>query len=160
MTPCSCIAIVSRPVRQSFPDICCTYMSLVDFLHGAGHVFAVFDERTQDSGNISYGVEIDGWRYFVKTAGRRDDSRPYFDHTERVSALRNAVRLAKSSCHPVLPLLRQVIESPTGPMLVYDWVEGDLVRECMDRVRSLPAREIGTLLTEIYDLYAAWMDAN
>ena len=135
-------------------------MSPVDFLHGAGHVFAVFDERTQDSGNISYGVEIDGWRYFVKTAGRRDDSRPYFDHPERVDALRNAARLAESSSHRALPKLRQVIESATGPMLVYDWVAGDLVRECLDRVRSLPAREIGTLLTEIYDLHAAWTDAN
>ena len=32
-------------------------------------IFAIFDHRTQDSGNISFGVEIDGERYFVKITG-------------------------------------------------------------------------------------------
>jgi len=27
-----------------------------DFLQSTGQVFAIYDERTQDSGNISYGV--------------------------------------------------------------------------------------------------------
>ena len=116
-------------------------------------MFATFDERTQDSGNISYGIEVDGRRYFVKTAGRPDDSKPYFDHAERVASLRNAVRLAESAFHRALPKLRKVIESPTGPMLVYDWVDGDLVRGCLDRVRTLPVHEITALLTEIYDLH-------
>ena len=131
-----------------------------DFLGGVGSIFSVFDERTQDSGNISYVVEVDGLRYFVKTAGRPEDkrrggfqTRPYFDHAERVASLRNAARLAESASHRVLPKLRQVIESPTGPMLVYDWVAGDLVRSCLDRVRSLPSSEIAALLTEIYDLH-------
>jgi hypothetical protein len=34
-----------------------------DFLQSLGQVFAVFDERTQDSGNISYGV-LSGERLF------------------------------------------------------------------------------------------------
>ena len=34
-----------------------------DFLQSTGQVFAVFDERTQDSGNISYGV-LSGERLF------------------------------------------------------------------------------------------------
>ena len=116
-------------------------------------MFVTFDARTQDSGNISYGVEVDGLRYFVKTAGRPDDSKPYFDHAERVGALRNAVRLAESSHHRALPLLRQVIEFPTGPMLVYDWADGELVRGCLARLRSLSPKEIGALLTEVYDLH-------
>ena len=58
-------------------------MDPLTLLESAGYVFAKFDERTQDSGNISYGVEVDGRRYFVKTAGRPDDSKPYFDHAER-----------------------------------------------------------------------------
>jgi hypothetical protein len=40
-----------------------------DFLRSIGQVFAVFDERTQDSGNISYGVLAGDRRFFVKTAG-------------------------------------------------------------------------------------------
>jgi hypothetical protein len=34
-----------------------------DFLRSTGQVFAVFDERTQDSGNISYEV-LSGERLF------------------------------------------------------------------------------------------------
>lgn len=139
------------PPDTPFPDT--TDSNALALLEGAGHVFATFDERTQDSGNISYGVEVDDQRYFVKTAGRPDDTKPYFDHTNRVASLRNAVRLAQSASHRTLPKLHQVIESPTGPMLVYDWVEGDLVRTSLERIRSLPAGEITALLSEIYDLH-------
>lgn len=116
-------------------------------------MFAVFDERTQDSGNISYGVEVDGKRYFVKTAGSADDRRPYLDHVGRVCLLRNSVELSSSLEHPTLPSLRRVIESTSGPMLVYDWVEGELVRGSLQRVRDLPLRHLSRLITEIYDLH-------
>ena len=39
------------------------------YLNSIGSVFAAFDERSQDSGNISYGVQTPEGRYFVKTAG-------------------------------------------------------------------------------------------
>ena len=44
------------------------------FLQSTGQVFAVFDERTQDSGNISYGVLAGARRFFVKTAGMPENS--------------------------------------------------------------------------------------
>lgn len=140
-------------MQRPFPNTETTESAPLALLESAGSIFATFDESTQDSGNVSYGVEIDGRCYFVKTAGRPNDSKPYFDHAERVASLRNAVRLARSVSHRALPKLHQVIESPTGPMLVYDWVDGDLVRNCLDRVRNLPASEVTTLLTEIYDLH-------
>ena len=127
--------------------------SPADFLASSGHIFAIFDRNTQDSGNISYGVEIAGQRYFVKTAGLVDDDTPYLDHAARVEALRNAICLAQSCDHPALPPLRQVIESPNGPMLFYDWVEGELVRNALQQVRSLPVEEILHLLNEVYDLH-------
>ncbi|MCY4529993.1 MAG: hypothetical protein OXD46_13305 [Chloroflexi bacterium] len=123
------------------------------FLSHRGKIFAVFDERTQGSGNVSYGVEVDGRRYFVKTAGRSDDDRYYLYHGGRVSLLRNAVRLAESSDHRTLSKLRQVVESTWGPMLIYDWVEGELMSSCLDRVGSLNVREVGHLVTEVYDLH-------
>ena len=123
------------------------------FLSQNGEVFAVFDERTQDSGNVSYGAEVDGRRYFVKTAGRPDDDSSYLDHSGRVSLLRNAVKLAESSDHRTLPKLHQVVETSWGPMLVYDWAEGELVRSSIDRVRSLSASKVGHLVTEVYDLH-------
>ena len=125
----------------------------VTFLSEHGEIFVVFDERTQDSGNVSYGVEVDGRRYFVKTAGRPDDDMSYLDHSGRVGLLRNAVKLAESSDHRTLPQFHQVVESSSGPMLIYDWVEGENVRNCLDRVRSLAVSEVTQLVTEVYDLH-------
>ncbi len=127
--------------------------SPADFLAADANIFATFDHRTQDSGNISYGVEIDGDRYFVKTAGLIDDDKPYLNHASRVKVLRNAARLAGSCDHPTLPPLRQVIESPSGPTLFYDWVEGELVRNALQQVKSLPVGEIVDLLNDVYDLH-------
>ena len=44
-----------------------TALAPLDFLRSIGRVFTCFDQR--DSGNVSFGVEVDGTRYFVKTAG-------------------------------------------------------------------------------------------
>ncbi len=129
------------------------YCSPADFLAANANIFATFDHRAQDSGNISYGVQIADSRYFVKTPGHIDDYSPYLDHPARVETLRNAARLAHSCDHPALPPLRHVIESPTGPMLFYDWVEGELVRNALHRVKSLPVGEIVHLLNDVYDLH-------
>ena len=127
--------------------------SPADFLAANTNVFATFDYCPQDSGNISYGVRIADRRYFVKTPGLVDDGKPYLDHADRVNVLRNAVRLAQSCDHPTLPTLHQVIESPEGPMLFYDWVEGELVRNALKQVKCLPVGEILDLLNDVYDLH-------
>ena len=95
------------------------------YLRAIGELFAHFDQ--QDSGNLSYGMRVGEARFFVKTAGRVDNPKPYLSHAQRVALLRNAVRLRQSTQHPALPALRRVIESPEGPLLVYEWVEGELI---------------------------------
>ncbi len=65
--------------------------------------------------------------------------------------------------HPVLPRLLRVIESPHGPWLVYEWVEGELLgvprarREDPDsafaRFRRLPAATVAGCLDAIIDLH-------
>ena len=133
------------------------------YLNAVGSVFAVFDERTQDSGNISYGVQTTQGRYFVKTAGYSDDLNPFLNHSERVSLLRNAVRLRRSCDHRTLPPLHQVIESPSGPLLVYQWVDGELIRvdaamrndpqSSFQRFLRLPSHEIIRALDLVYELH-------
>ena len=133
------------------------------YLSSVGSVFAVFDERSQDSGNISYGVQTPQGRYFVKTAGRPDDPTPFMSHSERVSLLRNAINLRQSCNHRTLPSLDQVIESPNGPLLVYQWVAGELIRvdaairndprSTFQRFRRLPSQEIIRALDLIYELH-------
>lgn len=133
------------------------------FLSSVGEVFAEFGPPIQDSGNVSYGVRIGEGRYFVKTAGDPGDPVPYLGHTERVTLLRNAVRLSRSCVNPALPRLYCVIESPIGPMLVYQWLEGELLygprswredpRSAHWRFRSLPSRRVEECLDVVYGLH-------
>jgi hypothetical protein len=83
-----------------------------DFLRSTAQVFAVFDERTQDSGNISYGVLAGDRRFFVKTAGMPENSKAHLSHEQRVALLRNAVSFRQHVNHQSLPKLLNVIESP------------------------------------------------
>jgi serine/threonine protein kinase, bacterial len=121
-----------------------------DYLGSVGTIFARFDQ--QDSGNVSYGVAAGGARYFVKTAGHPDDDASFLTHDQRVALLGNAVRLGQSYRHPALPCFHGAVESPHGPMLVYDWADGELIgvprqqrgdpASAFCRFRSLPATEI------------------
>lgn len=104
----------------------------------AGRITRQFDHRTQESGNVSWVVETDGGCFFVKTAATLGSAPagapiPYLDHAGRVRLLRNAVELARSCRHPCLARLRNVVESPLGPALVYDYAPGDLVGTSPDR---------------------------
>jgi len=143
-------------------------------IHPATHlariatIFAVFD-RQQDSGNVSYGICLEsGERYFIKTAGDVDtaeDSRPpLLSHAERVELLRNAARLAdEMGRHPLLPRFHRVIESPVGPMLVYDWIDGELVgvsrqhrndpASAFQRFRHLPHANVVAAIEQIFELH-------
>jgi len=143
------------------------------YLASAGCVFAVFDHRTQDSGNVAYGVRIGDACYFVKTAGHPDDPLPRPGsprHSDRVALLENAVRLSRNCPHPALPHLHRVIESPDGPMLVYDWADGELIRvdaqarndpaSSFQRFRALPVAEILRTLDTVYDLHSELAQAG
>jgi hypothetical protein len=122
------------------------------FVRRHGRILATFD-RTQDSGNVSWLVDADGRRLFIKTAGRHnswptDTSVPYFDHADRVGLLRNAATLARSWDHPALAPLLNVIESPDGPMLVCAAAPGENVHVPRQRRsdRSPTSRNIVTTL--------------
>ncbi|MEU4293629.1 hypothetical protein AB0E63_35860 [Kribbella sp. NPDC026596] len=140
------------------------------YLNHLGTIFARFD--TQDSGNVAYGVQTPDHKYFVKTAGDPMDSTPYLDFDGRVALLRNAVELAESVTHATLPTLHAVIESSSGPLLVYDWRDGEHLGNDRDhpasahqRFRALPPSEILAALDELYDLHtkldaAGWVEGD
>ena len=140
-----------------------TPLPAADFLRACGEVFARFGEETQDSGNISYGVEVAGRRFFVKTPGDLGFSTDWADHRGRAGLLRNAVAVARSLTHRALPALHHIVEAPDGPLLVYDWVEGLLLRvpaeertrpgSSFQRFLRLPRETILRVLDEIYDVH-------
>lgn len=131
------------------------------FLGTIGAIFATFDARTQDSGNISFGVESEGARYFVKTAGDPADQTPFLAHAQRIALLENAAALARDLTHPALPRLLNIIASPWGPMLAYRWVDGALLRavkgdpaSAHERFRALPATAIAAALDTVIEVHA------
>ena len=137
------------------------------YLDSVGTVFATFEPRP-DWGNISFGVRVGDERYFVKTAGNPGDPPPGRQGmlwSQRVELLRNAARLWHSCRHPALPRLHRVIESPHGPMLVYQWVDGELVRtsravrgdphSAFQRFHSLPVPCIVRALDVVYEVHDA-----
>jgi hypothetical protein len=140
-----------------------TDLAPLDYLSRIGGVFAAFDARTQDSGNVSFGVETNGRRWFVKTAGDPADAKPFLSHEDRVALLLNAQRLAASVTDAALPALHRVVQSAWGPMLVYDWAPGELVGtpaarradpNCpLQRFRRLPLNQLTAAIDIIMDVH-------
>ncbi len=134
----------------------------------SGTVLATFDHHSQDSGNVSWLVRTDHGDLFVKTAGTPgpqppDVSMPYLDHGDRVRLLRNAVELSRSCDHPCLARLRNVIDSPSGPMLVYDRAPGELIgtasadrddpQTAYQRLAHLPSDGLIPVFDDLLDLH-------
>ena len=134
-----------------------------DLLDSIGRVFARFDQ--QDSGNVSFGAEIDGRRYFVKTAGAPGGSGLPLCHAERVALLANAQRLACDVCHPALTRFVGSCQSVWGPMLFYAFASGEHLHERRERREDpatawqrflhLPFRERFAVVRTVLDLHVA-----
>lgn len=147
-----------------------TELTADEFVHKAGHIFAVFDERTQDSGNVSYGVRIHDERFFVKTPGRRDGPTGSRSFDARVAVLRNAVTLYQTISHPAVPVLLNGVECADGPALIREWVDGELLgaprwkrsdpESAFSRFRRLPAPQILAALDTVMDLHCHLVHAG
>lgn len=133
------------------------------YLSKVAAIFATFDGRTQDSGNVSFGIVSNGYRWFVKTAGDPKNPKPFLPYDARVSLLLNAQRLADAVSHPTLPALLEIVQSAWGPMLVYEWVSGELLNvpsarrtdpeSAFQRFRRLPCDELVTAIDTILDAH-------
>lgn len=102
-----------------------------DWLRSMGNVFCVFDQ--QDSGNISFGVERDGEKIFVKYAGAKT-----IDYAgepkEAIIRLKKAMPLYNELRHPILIEWIDHFEVGDGYVGVFKWVEG----ECLHSHWSFP----------------------
>ncbi len=95
------------------------------FINKIGKVFCVFD--AMDSGNICFGVERDGKRYFVKYAGVR--TQEYEEKIEdAVIRLKNAVKLYEDLEHPYLIHLIDHYSVGNGYLAIFNWVSGEGLR--------------------------------
>ncbi|PIE94769.1 protein kinase domain-containing protein [Bacillus fungorum] len=105
-----------------------------DWLLKLGNVFAVFDQ--QDSGNLSFGVEKDGCKKFIKYAGAH--TMAYKGNTnEAIERLKNSVSLYEKLKHDSLIKLIEHFPVQSGYVLIFDWFDG----ECLHSHWSFPPPE-------------------
>lgn len=97
------------------------------FLKKYGKVFKVYDD--QDSGNICFGTEKDGQRYFVKFAGAPTD-RGIGSPSDAVERLKAALPVYRDLKHENLIELVEAEEIGGGFAMVFQWADGD----CMGRM--------------------------
>lgn len=105
-------------------NVCFQLKESHDFLwlKDYGNVFSVFDQ--QDSGNICFGVEKEGKKFFLKYAGARTVN--YDGKVESaVAKLHAAVEIYKQLQHPSLVSLVAAIEQKSGFALLFEWLEGE-----------------------------------
>lgn len=93
-----------------------------DWLKRLGTVFCVFDQ--QDSGNISFGVEKDGQKYFVKYAGAKPIDF-IGNPKDAIDRLEKALTVYQSLEHTHLIRLLDHFSTEDGYALVFEWFEGD-----------------------------------
>ena len=99
-----------------------------DFLHDYGKVFTVFDKN--DSGNISFGVDNNGKKFFIKVGGVQT---LYMDENHKIesviSSLIYAADIYKTLRHQSLINLIDNKEIQNGYILVFDWINGECMNE-------------------------------
>nr|MBC8508747.1 serine/threonine protein kinase [Chloroflexota bacterium] len=141
------------PTLIETPSIDC---EIETYLNQIGEIFRVF--RWQDSGCISYGAECEGERWFVKCS----------EQPQGIESLRRAEILHTQVQHLALANLHNVIETPHGLALVFDWLPGEVLYDYIAhrgqqgrnnpgsphyRFRNLPAEKILAALNTIFDLH-------
>jgi len=113
-----------QPIKFNIDNVSFELQDQHDFtwLQSIGTVFCVFDQ--QDSGNISFGIEKNGKKLFVKYAGCRPMD---FSGNPRdaISRLKFAVPLYKTLEHPNLISLIDHYETKEGYAAIFEWFNGE-----------------------------------
>lgn len=93
-----------------------------NWLKEIGTVFTVFDQ--QDSGNISFGVERDHQRFFIKYAGAK--TAEFTGNPEdAIERLKEAIPTYQTLEHPNLIKMVDYFYTENGLALVFEWFNGE-----------------------------------
>ncbi|MBD8500122.1 serine/threonine protein kinase [Paenibacillus arenosi] len=93
-----------------------------EWLSKLGRVCKVFDQ--QDSGNISFGVERNSEKVFVKYAGAQTEHYSGIADTA-VASLKSAIHLYEELRHPTLIKLIDHFQVGSGYAAIFEWIEGE-----------------------------------
>ena len=109
-------------------------------LHQYGTVFKIYD--AQSSGNLCFGFEKEGKRYFIKFAGAKTINDHDLPVEDAIARLKAAVAKYKELSHPSLIRLIKAEKISNGFAIVFDWEDGgsigDLNSSQRERFLSLP----------------------
>ena len=129
------------------------------FLHEYGSVFRIYDD--QDSGNICFGVEKEGKRFFVKFAGAPTE-RYDGDREDAIERLRQTVSIYQDLRHENLVNLRAACEVGGGFAAIFDWAEGDcmgkMYPEAHQRFMQLPVEDKLRVFRDIQNFFQHVME--
>lgn len=112
------------------------------FMSKYGKVFKVYDD--QDSGNICFGTEKDGQRFFVKFAGAPTE-RGTGTPADAIDRLKATVPVYRDLQHCNLIELVEAEDIGGGFVMVFKWVDGD----CMGRMYPASHRRFMQLPVEV-----------
>ena len=119
------------------------------FLSEYGRVFKVFDD--QDSGNICFGIEKDGQRYFIKFAGAPTEQYNG-DPADAIARLKATLPVYSALQHTNLIELVEAKDISGGFAMVFKWVDGD----CMGRM--YPAQHKRFMALSVQDRLKVFAD--
>jgi serine/threonine-protein kinase len=129
--------------------------ALEPYLAGTGRVFT--EIRGHDSGNTSFGVEVNGERWFVKHATR----------DQGVLTLQSAIRFHGAVQHRRIVPMRGWLKTSDGLAVVHPWIDAEVLydtlqrdslprdnpRSALARFRNLPIAEIVAALDGIIEAH-------
>lgn len=125
------------------------------FLKRYGKVFKVFDD--QDSGNICFGTEKEGKKYFVKVAGART-MRGIGTPEEAVERLKQAAPVYENLRHPAVIPFIEARQEGRAYMLVFAWVDaicmGRMYPQDREQFMALPIETRREIFETIMDFLA------
>lgn len=113
-----------------------------NFLSEYGKVFKVFDD--QDSGNICFGTEKNGEKYFIKFAGAKT-AEYNGNPIDAVTRLKSTVPIYEKLKHKNLIEYIKSKEIGNGFAMLFKWADG----ECMGRMYPEQHRKFMRLSNEI-----------
>lgn len=129
----------------------------LNFINKYGKVFRVFDK--QSSGNLCFGVEKAGKRYFLKFAGVETIKKHEEINVEdTISILKHTVPKYNDLKHPLLINIIDAEEIGCGFITVFDWFDGESCGypqpEMCAKFKLLPIKEKQRVFEGIIEFHA------
>lgn len=98
----------------------------LNFIHQYGTVFKVV-ENSEVSGNICFGVENNGKKYFIKFAGAEKEKFDFGNKDDAIKWLKDAQQVYKDLAHDNLIKFIKGEEVSQGYVNIFEWIDAECI---------------------------------